>query len=130
MANQRNPWLRQSGEQVKPLSTDVGQRAYAIGVDGDALEPAIGPGQFAVFDPDAGLARKGEIVCLWLHDEEEPIVVRLLLAVPPSDIACAELAPALFIETCKGQGRPLSMSRVRGVHRMVGLAEPMEATDD
>ncbi|OWQ83587.1 hypothetical protein CDN99_26005 [Roseateles aquatilis] len=94
-----------------------GPNAYAMEVLGDQLAPTVTDGQFAIFDPDAGRALRGEVVALWVKGETKPFVVRLATAVPPLEVL--ETDGALGVETRPGACRFLSMARVARVDRLV-----------
>jgi hypothetical protein len=94
-----------------------GPKSYAMEVLGDELAPTVADGQFAIFDPDAGRALRGEVVALWINGETKPFVVRLATAVPPVEVPNAE--GALGVETRPGACRFLPMARVARVDRLV-----------
>lgn len=109
----------QSTELVS--SSEGGENAYAIRVLGDLLSPDLADGQIAVFDPDAGLGQAGEVVAVWLHGHQAPMVVRLALAVPPfGPTESDDLMPVLAVHTDRGR-RMVGMDRVMRVDRLVGF---------
>lgn len=111
---------------IYPVVPPVGGNAYAIGVSGDLLSPDVADGQIAIFDPDAGPGQAGEVVAVWLNNNQGPFVVRLELAVPPFCVSGAgEMLPVLVVHTDSGK-KEIGMDRVRRVDRMVGLGADAE----
>ena len=109
-------------EQAVNTNVDVSEAAYAIGILGDVLAPALSDGDQAVFDPEAGRALRHEIVAIWLKGEGSPFIVKLATAVPPMLVdENDEFQPALMVCTTSGRMRPLSMRRVRRVDRLVDV---------
>ena len=104
---------------------DTGCNAYTIPTA--STEARLGlqtMGTFAVFDPDAGDARPGDIVAIWWKPPvarlvAQPTIVRV--ATPKPGWTPPWQKPSILYESHDGRTRAMFLSRIERVDRAVGF---------